>query len=112
MRYFLFKTRSVCHLCPGELTHSGRKYDIHVAVCNLGKLWMDGALMLSLLSFSCSPDHLLHPSPLRFCAYDCSRTKHCPSVFVLACGQLLPLTLPAWRGSMYPEPPKSLVHGS
>lgn len=52
LRYFLFKTRSVCHLRPGELTHSGRKYDIDVAFCNLGKLWMDCALVLSLLSCS------------------------------------------------------------
>lgn len=56
MRYFLLKTRSVCHLRPGELTHTGRKHDIHIAFCNVGKLWMDACrhllcpLMLSLLS--------------------------------------------------------------
>lgn len=52
MRCFLFKARSVCHLRPGELTHSGSKYDTHIASCNLAKLWIDCALMLSLLSFS------------------------------------------------------------
>lgn len=66
MRYFLFKTRSVCHLRPGELTHSGRKYDIHIAICNLGKLGMDCALNMILICSHCCRFLLMKPPPSPF----------------------------------------------
>lgn len=61
MRYFLFKTRSVCHLHPGELTHTGRKYDIHTAFCNLGRLWMDVCIVagIALSKYFCCSSVLL-----------------------------------------------------
>lgn len=70
MRYFLFKTRSVCHLHPGELTHSGRKYDIHIAFCNLGKLWMNVCIIAGIAlftsAFSCCPVLFIGPLSASF----------------------------------------------
>lgn len=111
VRYFLFKTRRVCHLCPGELTHTGRKYDIHIAFCNLGKLQMDACLLAGIaLSTSAFiallfylAGHSLHPSPLQSCAPYCSMTKHCCFVFLLACSQLHPLTVPACSEFVHPD---------
>lgn len=114
VRYFLFKTRSVCHLHPGELTHTGRKYDIHIAFCNLGKLRMDACLMAGIaLSASAFiallfylAGHHMHPSPLKSCAPYCSKL-HCCFVFLLACSQLHPRTVPACSEFVHSESPMS-----
>lgn len=115
VRYFLFKTRSVCHLHPCTLTHTGRKYDIHIAFCNLGKLWMEECIItgiaLSTSAFTavpfCLAGHLPHPSSLKFSAPYCSTTKHYPFVFMLACSQLHPVTVPACSEFLHPELPMS-----
>lgn len=51
MKYFLFKTRRVCHPCPGELTHAKRKCDTNRVFFSLGNLLdLLFSLVLSLLS--------------------------------------------------------------